>query len=348
MTVKRSWWILFLITLCAGLCAAIFLLVANDVLSVTDEAVVKTVTLTEEDPAAAAKALKAAGVIRYPVLFSVYCRLTRDEGNLKTGNYTLSCADSYAALATTLRGNAPVRNVDVKITFPEGSTVAQMIDRLTAAGIGSAERYTEVINTADFPYDYLPPKETERVYRLEGYLYPDTYWFSTRETEEAVIDKMLANFDAKFTQKYRDRCEKLGKTPDEIVTLASMISAEARYAEEYTKVSAVFWNRLRSPRFSFLESDATVRYALYCKEGILRPVTADDLALQSPYNTYHHAGLPPGAIANPGLCAINAALFPAKTKDYYFVAAADGHTRFARTYAEHCKNIAENQKKKGN
>ena len=142
---------------------------------------------------------------------------------------------------------------------------------------------------------------------------------------------MLDRFDVIFSDDFYEKAAEHGYTVDQIMTLASMIEKEARYANDYETVSSVFHNRLNSADFPRLESDATIIYALGGKTNL----TAEDLAIDSPYNTRNHTGLPPGPIANPGYEAITCALWPAKTKYYYFVSDNYGNTYFSRTNREH-------------
>ena len=210
-------------------------------------------------------------------------------------------------------------------------------------GIGTKEKFVEVINNYDFDYPFLDDLVTssDRIYRLEGYLFPDTYEFYTDSSEEAAIAKLLDNFNRKFIDEYYDRCEELGITVDEAITLASMIEKEAKYADEMGDVSSVFHNRLdNSSTYPYLESDATIMYAIAHDTGSrLDNMTGDDLEYETAYNTYTHKGLPPGPIANPGLNSIKYALYPNETNYYYFVSDSSGRMLFATTYEEHLANI---------
>ena len=149
-----------------------------------------------------------------------------------------------------------------------------------------------------------------------------------------MIDKFLSNFDSKFDEKYRKACKQRGMSIDEAVTLASIIEMEAKYVSDYPKVSSVLHNRLNSRSFSYrLQSDATLTYALN------RPMRAEDKDIDSPYNSYKHGGLPPGAICSPDLDALSYALYPDKTGFYYFVSCSDGSILYASSYEEHRHNI---------
>ncbi|MPN08280.1 hypothetical protein SDC9_155562 [bioreactor metagenome] len=226
-------------------------------------------------------------------------------------------------------------------------TVDEIIDMLVSNGIGTREKYIDAIQNYDYKYTFMDNIDfaslsSDRKYRLEGYLYPDTYQFYSDSGEVAVIDKFLSNFEGKFTQAKYDRIKELGMTLDQVITLASIIQKEAKFYSEFANVSSVFHNRLNSSAFPKLESDATIQYLLPEHKEVL---THDDTLINHPYNTYQINGLPPGAICNPGLEAINAALDPANTNYYYFLAATDGTTVFAKTLAEQNENIRK--KKEG-
>ena len=232
------------------------------------------------------------------------------------------------------------------ITIPEGYTVDEIIDLMVSYGIGDRETYIDVINNYEFDYWFVEqiPEDTDRYYRLEGYLFPDSYEFYNSSSEVTVINKLLARFDEVFVQDYRDKAEEMGMTVDEIITIASLIEKEAGTAADYRYVSSVFHNRLNNPsRFPKLESDATTVYAIQVENGGVRPeeVSADEIRnYDSPYNSYMNSGLIPGAIANPSASAIRYALYPTESNYYFFVAGPGGKTYFASTQAEHDANIA--------
>ncbi len=188
----------------------------------------------------------------------------------------------------------------------------------------------------DFPFLQDKPE----YYGLEGYLYPDTYRIYASSTISEVIEKMLGNFDSKLDDKMRADIKKQGKSIYEIVTMASIIEKEAplNYAtgdnREARIISGIFWNRLEIGQG--LQSDATLTYIF----GDNNPAhSGKDLEIDSPYNTYKYRGLPPGPIANPGILAIQAAIYPIATDYYYFLTSpGDNNVYYARSYDEHLKN----------
>ncbi|MFO7161298.1 MAG: endolytic transglycosylase MltG, partial [[Clostridium] cellulosi] len=174
------------------------------------------------------------------------------------------------------------------------------------------------------------------------------YEFYVDQAPDAVVKKMLKNFETRFDESFRKATQASGMTVDEVITLASIIQAESSNKDQMAKVSSVFHNRLKNGvnGKKLLQSDATIFYATRDIEPIL-PVNSTNIA--SAYNTYKHEGLPPGPICNPGLAAIDAALSPADTKYYYFVTDKNGNYYYAETFAKHLVNVrkAENTGKAG-
>ena len=168
-------------------------------------------------------------------------------------------------------------------------------------------------------------------HRREGYLYPDTYTFTTPQNPLYVINKMLVQFDAQFTDEMRQEVANKGQTIHEILTVASLIEKETDGTDR-KDIASVIYNRLNNPNASagtngYLQIDATLAYI----NGGLIPIEADK-QIDSPYNTYMYKGLPPGPIANPGLESIQAAMNPNKTSYYYYVLGDDGKHSFFKTY----------------
>lgn len=286
--------------------------------------------------------LHEGGIIKYPGIFKFYAELKHeDEGEFIAGEYEVSPQLNYDQLLSEFRYRF-VREI-VRITIPEGYCVEDIIELFVSYGIGDRKGFIYAINEVDYS-EFRFVRELEesgnledRYYRLEGYLYPDTYDFYTDATPAQVIYKLLNNFNRKFKDVYYDRAKEIGLTVDEVVTIASFIQEEAYYLEEFENVASVFHNRLNNPdRFPRLESDATAAYAIHVETGT-RPdkIVPADLEYESPYNTYKNDGLPPGAISSPGYDAIVTAMYPAKTDYYYFYTKQDKRTVFSKTLAEH-------------
>lgn len=226
----------------------------------------------------------------------------------------------------------------VRVSFPEGFTVIQIAQRLEENNVCSAD---EFINAAkdktyldDFGFTVSTPER--RVYVLEGYLFPDTYDFYIGESVESVIKKFLRNTDARITSEMRSRASELGYTVDEIISLASIIQGEAGGGRESANVSSVIHNRLNGNPPMKIECDAS---ATYLKKYV-KPYYDEDTYYSYclDYNTYNCSGIPVGAINNPGLTAINAALYPSNTDYLFFLTDSDGVYHYAQTYDDHLIN----------
>ena len=335
------------IVLVVSVFISIFIIrVGNDVFAFvkSDEAIDITI---EEDATVSdiAEVLHDNGIISFPGIFKMYASLKKESGPFVAGDYTVSPSMSYDDLRYAFKEQ--VVTGTVWITIPEGYTCDEIIDLMVENGIGTRERYIDVINNYDFDYwfveelDKNPPKDG-RVYRLEGYLFPDTYEFYKASSEERVIGRLLARFDEVFVKDYRTKAEELGYTVDEILTIASLVEKEAGGAGDFMYVSSVFHNRLNNKTYyPRLESDATTVYAIQVSTG-KRPdrVTPEDNRFEHPYNTYLNPGLTPGPITNPSASAIRYALYPAKTDYYYFITDNAGKVYYATGKTEHEKNIA--------
>ncbi len=328
-----------------GVCLALFAIIpiANDVFAFVKEERIVDITIPElatlND---VTDILYENGIISYPGIFKLYAGFTDDNGQFLAGDYTISTSLNYTQILASFKESYE-REV-ISLTFPEGITTDEIINIFVESGIGTREGFVYAINEYDWSVDYsywfvdeLKENGTsaDRFYLLDGYLYPDTYYFYTTSTEVEAIAKLLDNFNVKFTETYRNYAEGLGYTVDEIITLASMIECEAIYLSEFSMVSSVFHNRLDNKTYyPYLDSDATIMYAIIHETGE-RPETLTSTDFESPYNTYKNRGLPPGPISNPGYNAITYALYPKITDYYYFVANDDGYSVFSETYQDH-------------
>lgn len=340
--VKAVIYIVAIIAVSVGL--AVFVInTGNDVFKFVVEEKIVTVEIPEyatiED---VADALYDAGAIKYKWAFNLWSEVKDSGAEFIPGTYEVSTSLNYDYLRATFKENTN-KYTEVRITIPEGYTVDEIIELFVENGIGTREGFVDAIQNYDFDYPFLDglAVSEDRIYRLEGYLFPDTYYFYKESSEATILKKMLDNFNAKFVAEYYARCNDLGLTVDEAIILASMVEKETRYADELGNVSSVFHNRLKySATFPYLNSDATIMYAMQHDLGG-RPdgMTGDDTEYETPYNTYTHKGLPPGPIANPGLNSIKYALYPNETKYFYFVSDDSGRTLFATTEPEHLANI---------
>ena len=333
--------------------AYVIIIVGNDVFAFvkSDEIVVVNIPedATVDD---IADILGKNNIIRFPSLFKIYASFSGEDGVDEDGNsifipgeYQISPMNNYMQLLAAFQKQ--YTRDTVWVTFPEGTTVDEMITILVEEyGIASREEFVYAINEYDYELDFIKDLDTleGRYYRLEGYLFPDTYQFYTDSSAETIVYKMLVNFQTKLNYvgggKLEERLAELGMTLDEVVTLASIVEKEVKYPIDYDQVSSVFYNRLNnSANFPRLESDATTIYAIEMETG-LRPATLEayELGFDSPYNTRASKGLTPGAITNPGYEALYCAFYPAQTNYYYFVADVTGYNLYAQTLSGHNSN----------
>ena len=336
--------VVIVVSVCLAIAA---IMIGNDVFAlVKDDSVIEVtipegITLDET-----ADLLYENGIIKYPSIFKIFAGMKDVDTDLFiAGTYKLSPSMNYEQLCWIFTPRKE-REI-VRLTIPEGSTVNDIIGIFTEAGIGTREGFVDAINNVDYT-EYFPFLEDvyaactpERVYKLEGYLYPDTYDFYSDSKESQIIYKLLENFDAKFSGEMLADAKEAGWTMDEIITVASLVQKEAYHYEDYDVIASVFYNRLAKPgQYPKLESDATTVYAIEIATGV-RPEKLGDaeLAFDSPYNTRVSNGLPPGAICSPGYEAIMCAIYPAKTNYYFFVANKEKYNIFSRTYEEHQRAV---------
>ena len=265
------------------------------------------------------------GVIRSTLGFRLKARLDGIGEDLEAGLYELSTNMSVdEVLAVLLRGPAPPPSVTFGV--PEGLRV-EAVARRAAKALGFKEQ--AFLDLARGGTLSLPPYLPEGAGTVEGFLFPKTYEFALNPKPKAVIQRMLDQFAAEVDGLPWDRAEDFGLSHYEVVVVASLIEREARVDEDRGKIARVIYNRLEIGQA--LEIDATIQYAL----GENRPITNDDKAIDSPYNTYQHTGLTPTPIANPGLKSIEAALSPTPGEWLYYLTVDDsGRHEFFETYAE--------------
>ncbi len=288
-------------------------------------------------------------LIKNKTLFKILSKFNGFDGAYQAGTHYLSPKMSYDEIMFTLtRLPKPVT-----LTFPEGMTYQQMRDKMVEEGLRiDVKRMDDLVSRPNLFIDYSFVQEillhADRAWPLQGYLWPDTYQFDPNMDEESILRMFLDNTAKKLKEyDYGDRAARMGLSMDQVITLASIVQAEG-VGTDTSKIGKVFLNRLKQEMP--LESCATINY-LRLENGE-KPrlwVQNSDLARfeASPYNSYSHAGLPPGPINNPGIIAIEGVLWPANEQswpganDYlYFCARGDGSNEFAKTIEEHEKNVA--------
>ena len=274
-------------------------------------------------------------LIKNKVLFKVVSKFKEDNNGVKAGKYLLSQKYSNSEILDILI-SGKTYNDGIKVTIPEGSTYKEVIKYLTNKKIGKAEVYEELINNPKEFYDKYKFLDEKDITTLEGFLYPDTYYFEKDMSEKDVISAMLKRFSEVYTPELKEKQKKMGLTLQQVINMASIIEKEAVKDVDRPKIAGVFYNRLEIGMP--LQSDATIQYIFDERKHI---VSYSDLKIDSPYNSYLNKGLPPTPISNPGIKSIEAALEPEDNDYLYFVATVDGGNNYSKTYDEHLKYVKE-------
>lgn len=290
-----------------------------------------------------ATTLRAAGLIRQPLLFTLLVRMSGLEGRLQAGKYTLSPTMTMHDILAALQHS---RVEEVRLTIPEGLRLEEIADRVGETGVVSAKAFLDAARNGaafqnrSFFLKSLPPGAS-----LEGYLFPDTYRIAETATVTEIIEILLGRFDQQY-RAIETEVRIADASVHQIITMASIVQREARLESEMARISAVFWNRLKPENLAEtgggkLQADPTIQYALGYSDDERtwwrKKLTLTDLQIDSPYNTRRYAGLPPGPICSPGLKAIQAAAQPDEGANYlYFVASCnqDGSHNFATNYLD--------------
>lgn len=220
----------------------------------------------------------------------------------------------YQQVVSILQNPSQIKGI--KLLVKEGDTQEDIARTLNSIGIVSYDEFMSACNTISYDYPFLKnlPQDKARVNKLEGYLYPDTYYLSSEETGESIVNKLLSRFNELYTKDISEKAKALNLTTDEVVTIASIIEKEVKLPEEKPIVASVVYNRLKQGMK--LQMDATV---LYAKKQHTDRVLISDTEIESAYNTYFIDGLPVGPISNPSIDTIKAVVNPAKTDFIYYV-----------------------------
>lgn len=325
--------------------SALIILTANDVFALIKSENVAIIDVENNvSVKEMASILKENDIIEYPWAFRLYASLKKND-QFSSGKFELDSNMDYGQIINNLKRVSSYTET-ISVTIPEGYTLKQIAALMEDSMVCSEEEFLKTAATYPYKHDFLQDIPMEEL-RLEGYLFPDTYEFYKNDKPVNVINKMLNNFNSKYSDDIRALTENTGYSMQEIMTIASMIEREAVLKSEQKTIAGVIVNRLNhSADFPYLNIDATVQYALPEHKSAL---TAEDLKIDSPYNTYLYKGLPAGPICNPGMGAILAAISPEKHNYYYYVATGedDGSHVFTKTLEEHnaAKAKAEANKK---
>ena len=274
-----------------------------------------------------------AGVVRDPFTLRAALRWSGSSRALQAGEYRFDRPMSAVEVVEKLtRGDVYGR----RITFPEGLTIQEMAELYQAREFGPASDFLAAARNAALIRD-LDPEAPD----LEGYLFPETYAVPRGTPAAKLIALMIDRFRATYTEALQERAREQQLTTRQVVTLASLVEKETGKGDERPLVAAVYRNRMRIGMG--MQADPTVVYALRKAGRYDGNIRREDLAIDSPYNTYRHAGLPPGPIASPGKAALEASLAPAAVDYLYFVSRNDGSHVFAATLDAHNRNVQEFQ-----
>ncbi len=272
-------------------------------------------------------------IVDYPQLMRYVMRFTGGAQRVRAGEFRFRQHMRAIDAIRILYYGEPIIH---SVTIPEGFTGRQIADLLKEKQLADPEKFIALtLNMqASAKYNLMSPT-------LEGFLFPDTYEFSRVDGEERIVERMVHRFFERFDKNFQSEALKLGWSVEKVVTMASIIEKETGVADERALVSSVFHNRLK--KRMRLQSDPTTIYGIANFNGNL---TRKDLQTLTPYNTYQISALPPGAIANPGLEALIAAMRPAKTDYLYFVANKHGAHIFSKTYSQHTRHVNNYQRGK--
>ncbi|MBC2711482.1 MAG: endolytic transglycosylase MltG [Desulfosarcina sp.] len=280
-----------------------------------------------------AEALRQEGLVSDALRFTILARLDKKDKLLKAGEYFFSTTMTpREILGQLVEGRVHL----YRLTIPEGYNLVQIAAAVAAAGLESENHFLDAARNPEIAKHFGIEADT-----LEGYLFPDTYYFPRGLDSTTIIATMVKQFRAAFKPAWEQQAKELGISVHEVVTLASIIEKETGAPQERPVISSVFHNRLKIGMR--LETDPTVIYGIPDFDGNIK---RRHLETYTPYNTYKIKGLPPGPIASPGALAMEAALYPAQSDYLYFVSKKDGTHQFSTTIKEHNAAVRKYQLRK--
>lgn len=280
--------------------------------------------------------VREKGLLPYPLLYRYLAKKLRVYSRVQTGEFEIQHRwNTYELLQFLISG----RSIRHRITIPEGKNFAEIAERLFRAELADKETILSLKHDPEL----LRKTGITGATSLEGFLFPETYFFSRAENEQQILSAMIAQYRKVFNTDFQQRAEEIGLDEYEVLTLASIVEKETGADSERALVASVFHNRLK--RKMRLDSDPTVIYGLKDFNGNL---TRKHLRARTPYNTYTRYGLPPTPISNPGKASLQSVLYPAENKFLYFVARGDGSSKFSKTLREHNKAVWYFQKVRKN
>lgn len=274
--------------------------------------------------------LERRHLIRSAQVFSLLASQLQADSKLFAGDYLLSANMSPKDMLTKLLSGSEVEAL--RITIPEGYTTDQIMNLLVQRGIGTKEEFQKILVADSFDYSFLDGISQD-THRLDGFLFPDTYFLDRKITSQGAIELMLQRFQKELTPEVEAQLKGMNLSIRDWVNLAALVEKEAVQETDRPIIASVLINRLNINMP--LQVDATIQYILGTPKAKLYN---KDLQIPSPYNTYLHNGLPPGPIASPGHASLDAILHPEKTDYLYYLAKPDGYHIFSKTFEEHLQN----------
>lgn len=276
--------------------------------------------------------LQNKGIISNTLWFRTVATLTGTANTMKQGEYLVNSRMSlHDLMAKLVSGKSEAE----RIIIPEGYTVRRIAQVLDQKGLVKEADFLSAAADTKNLYPYMHGNRTV-TFPSEGFLFPDTYFIPRGATADQIVKMMLDNFDKHLTEDMRKSADQHNMSIYQFVTLASLVEKEAQYEEDQPIIAAVFLKRLKI--HMPLQSDASISYALGSHKS---SYSIEETKIDSPYNTYLYAGLPPGPIGNPGVNCLKAVAEAKDTEYLFFVADAKGHNHFSRTYEEHMQNVKE-------
>lgn len=273
--------------------------------------------------------LESKGVITSSLKFRILSRIRGYDGQMKPGTYVFSAGlTDEEVFEKILNGEKFI----VNFTIPEGFGVKNIAERLYEIDLADKEDFLEAAKDFE-PFPYMK-KHDDVIFAAEGFLFPDTYSVESDSSVEDILNMMAKEFDKKLTPAMREKAKEMNLSIYDLVTLASLVEREVRYPVDRPIVAQVFLKRLKINMP--LQTDASLQYLM---DAPKEDVSIEDTKIDSPYNTYQNAGLPPGPVASPGIESIKAVLNPADTDFLFFVADRDGHNHYSSTYEEHMELV---------
>lgn len=360
---KIGWFIC--LCLVSALLSRYILVGINDMLAIGKSSETVLVEIPEgASLSTIANILNEKGLISEKGFFKLYVKIMKSKNKFSSGSFEMQKNMDYQSILNHLQSNKNVKNV-AEVTFTEGMNILEYSELLEKNNICSKDEFLKACNSDAIreKYDFLKDikNSSSRLYLLEGYLFPDTYKFYQGEKISQIIDKLIANYKKKvisptqiegYTEKtsIKDLADKKGWSVDYLITIASLIQAEAANKEDMYKVSSVISNRLATIEnngkskfgeynLNKLQLDATNYYPYRTKEAMKEKGGKSRGKNAANYDTYKIIGLPPGPICNPGTDAIMAALNPAQTDYFYYVHSQSGEAYYSRTNSEHLENV---------